>query len=150
MTPIATALGALSVGHPKTVGRLTVFPLLTPTPVGSSYVLLDDALAKGVASVTEISDAGSVPELKFENRDVNPALIVDGEALVGAKQNRIVNITILVAAQSTTKMPVSCVERGRWSYRRPDFGSSDHVLYSRSRARKARDVDSMRSTRVLV
>jgi hypothetical protein len=78
-----------------------------------------------------------VPELKFENRSDQPILIVDGEALVGAKQNRIVNISILVPAQSITPIPVSCVERGRWSYRRQDFGSADHVLYSKSRAQKA-------------
>src|SRR5262245_44972367 len=141
MTPIAAALAAVTVGQPKNAGRLTVFPLVGPGDA-PTYLLLDEALAKGVAQVTETSASGSVPELKVENRSDLPILIVDGEALVGAKQNRIVNISILVPAQSITAIPVSCVERGRWSYRRPDFGSADHVLYSKSRAQKSRHVSA--------
>jgi ARG and Rhodanese-Phosphatase-superfamily-associated Protein domain len=34
-------------------------------------------------------------------------LILDGEELVGAKQNRIVNVTILVVTQSEIVIPVS-------------------------------------------
>jgi hypothetical protein len=142
MTPIAAALAAVSIGKPKNAGRLTVFPFLGSSDAPPAYLLLDEALAKGVAQVTETSTSGSVPKLKIENRSNQPILIVDGEALLGAKQNRIVNISILVPAQSITPVPVSCVERGRWSYRRPDFGSADHVLYSRSRARKAWDVST--------
>jgi len=142
MTPIATALAAVTVGQPKSVGRLTVFPLLGSSEAPPRYLLLDEALARGLARVNETSTSGSVPELRFENRSDEAVLIVDGEALVGAKQNRIVNISILVPAQSITPIPVSCVERGRWSYQRPDFRSADHVLYSKSRAQKARHVSA--------
>jgi hypothetical protein len=142
MTHVAAALAAVSVGQPKTAGRLTMFPLLKQAPAPPKYLLLDEALAGGVARVTETSVSGSVPELKFENHSDQPILIVDGEALIGAKQNRIVNISILAPAQSVTPIPVSCVERGRWAYRRPDFGSGDHVLYSRSRAQKAHHVSA--------
>ena len=48
------------------------------------------------------------------NRGPKPTLIIDGEELVGAKQNRVVNLTILVAAESELIIPVSCVEAGRW------------------------------------
>ncbi|MEI8375201.1 MAG: DUF6569 family protein [Planctomycetota bacterium] len=47
-------------------------------------------------------------------------------ASVGAKQNRILNTSVLVAAESTVKIPVSCVERGRWRYRSRHFGSSGY------------------------
>ena len=39
-----------------------------------------------------------MPELRVVNRAGRMVLILDGEELVGAKQNRIVNTTILVAA----------------------------------------------------
>jgi len=142
VTPIAEALAKVTIGQPQNVGRLTVFPLLGSSDGKPPYLLLDEALAKGVAKVTETSTSGSVPELRFENRSDRSILIVDGEALIGAKQNRIVNISILVPAQSVIPIPVSCVEQGRWAYRRPDFGSSDHVLYSRSRAQKSWDVSA--------
>ena len=73
-------------------------------------------------------------------------LIVDGEELVGAKQNRIANLTLLVPAERTTTIPVSCVESGRWSYSRPDFAVTERVQYSRGRAERLHSVQaSMRA-----
>jgi hypothetical protein len=43
-----------------------------------------------------------------------PVLVLDGEELRGAKQNRVLNTTVLIAAHSSMAIPVSCVERGRW------------------------------------
>ena len=63
----------------------------------------------------EVSRGGSVPELKVVNKSDRMLLILDGEELVGAKQNRIVNTTILIAGNTATVIPVSCVEQGRWS-----------------------------------
>jgi len=42
-----------------------------------------------------------------------PLLLLDGEQLVGAKQNWIMNMTVLVAAHTAVTIPVSCVERVR-------------------------------------
>ncbi|MYF60252.1 MAG: hypothetical protein F4179_01025, partial [Gammaproteobacteria bacterium] len=95
----------------------------------------------------EVQKEGSVPNLAVENRSDSDVLIVDGEELVGAKQNRIANLTLLVPAERTTIIPVSCVEAGRWSYSRPDFGVTERVQYSRGRAARLHGVQaSMRAT----
>lgn len=73
------------------------------------------------ARVTEVSEAGSVPFLQVANGADRPLLLVDGEELIGAKQNRILNTTVLVAAHAEVTIPVSCVERGRWGYRGREF-----------------------------
>jgi hypothetical protein len=67
-------------------------------------------------------------------------LILDGEELVGAKQNRIVNLTILVAAQQTLHIPVSCVEAGRWARRSREFAAAGRAHYATGRARKLEQV----------
>jgi hypothetical protein len=68
-------------------------------------------------------------------------LLLDGEELVEAKQNRIINTTILIAANSTTTIPVSCVEQGRWSYRGSTFHSEERVMSHKLRAMKAEHVN---------
>ena len=59
---------------------------------------------------------------------------------MGAKQNRIVNTTILIAAGSVTTIPVSCVEQGRWAFRTNRFYSEKRMMTSRMRASKAVEV----------
>jgi hypothetical protein len=92
-----------------------MFPLVggAGAEADPNYLVLDDSLAGGWTVVTEVSEQGRVPELKVVNRGPKPTLIIDGEELLGAKQNRIVNLTILVAAKSELTIPVSCVEAGR-------------------------------------
>ncbi|HEV3485958.1 MAG TPA: DUF6569 family protein, partial [Vicinamibacterales bacterium] len=127
--------------------NLTMLPLLAgcASAVGGSapdYIVLDDALASGAAVITEASEQGSVPELRFVNRGAQPTLIVDGEELVGAKQNRVVNLSILVAAQSELTIPVSCVEAGRWRARTRDFQSSPRTQYASGRAKRMAQVSA--------
>jgi hypothetical protein len=50
-------------------------------------------------------------------------LVPEGEILIGARQNRVVNVTVLVAAGVKFIMPVSCVEAGRWRYQSRHFES---------------------------
>jgi hypothetical protein len=103
--------------------------------------------ASSLIKVTEVSQGGAVPELKVVNRSPRMVLILDGEELVGAKQNRIVNTTILVQANSTTVIPVSCVEQGRWHYRSPSFSSGERIMSPALRAVKAEHVRrSVRAT----
>jgi hypothetical protein len=72
---------------------------------------------------------------------------VDGEELIGAKQNRIVNLTILVAATSELTIPVSCVEAGRWRARSRTFTSAPRTQYAAGRARRMSQVTESIQTR---
>jgi len=87
------------------------------------YLLSDEAIQAGSVTVQEVSEGGSVPDLLVENSGDIRVLFLEGEELVGAKQNRILNTSVLLPAHSKIKIPVSCVERGRWAYKSRQFGS---------------------------
>jgi hypothetical protein len=117
--------------------NLTMFPLFGTDNSPFEYITLDDAFASGSVKVSEISDSGSVSEINLQNHGSLPVFMLDGEELVGAKQNRILNLSILAPADQSIEIPVSCVEQGRWAYHSDEFSSSNRAHYSKGRARKA-------------
>ncbi len=143
MTAISTLLSGVSIGEPRRHGRLEIFPLFALSGEGGDFILLDEALASKAVEVTETSDSGSVPVLKFLSRSPVPVLLLDGEELIGAKQNRILNASILAPAQADMLLPVSCVEAGRWRYSTNSFQAADHALFAKARARKAARMAAM-------
>jgi hypothetical protein len=143
---IGNFLEQLKVGRKQVHKNLALYPLLSTYAVGLDYLLLDEALRENMIEVVEVSEGGSVPELKVVNKAAKMVLILDGEELVGAKQNRIVNTTILVDRKSTLVIPVSCVEHGRWSYNTSKFNSQNRMMSSELRNIKCEHVNySVRS-----
>ncbi len=140
MTPISNALDSLHVGPPVDAGFLTMWPLLGDDAAPAAYSTLDEALERGGVRISEVSEQGRVPELLLLNHEPRPVLVLDGEELVGAKQNRIANLTILVPAESRLNLPVSCVEAGRWHHRGLHAKTSKRAFYASGRALKARAV----------
>ena len=130
----------ISVGVAQTFRNLVVVPLLDPSSPVAGWLTLDDALERGATEITEVSETGSVPQLKLLNRGDAAVFLLDGEELVGAKQNRILNLSILVPGRTSLEIPVSCVEQGRWSWRSRGFSSADRVIYSKLRRSNAEAV----------
>ena len=128
MQIIQDTVAGLELGAPVVHQRMAMFPLLNRKSDAASrtYVTLDEALESATAQVSEVSDGGSVPELLFKNSGDKPVLLVEGEELVGAKQNRTLNVSILAPPGRETRIPVTCVERrtlGVWRRRGvPAFG----------------------------
>ncbi len=120
--------------------NLALFPLLTADGGDPDYLILEEALAQGVVEIREVSEGGNVPELKLINKSSEKVLVVDGEELVGAKQNRIVNATFLIAGNTEVIIPVSGVEQGRWSYRTHKFASGEKVMPPSLRLKHQREV----------
>jgi hypothetical protein len=112
MITVREEISRLTTGEPQTFRGLTLYPLFQPQavyPEAPGYVLLDEAIAAGTARVTELTAGGSVPELRFENLGNLPVLLLDGQELVGAKQNRVLNLTIVGEASArNSSLPTSC------------------------------------------
>ncbi len=114
----------IRIGQPISYGSLTVFPLFCEDHRPIDYLLSEEAMEAGTVTVGELTQQGSVPELVVENKGDRRTLFVEGEQLVGAKQNRILNTTVLVPAKAKITLPVSCVEAGRWKRSSAFFSSS--------------------------
>jgi hypothetical protein len=116
--PVAALVSSLEIGQPSVAGHLTIFPLLLKTSASTAwaapYLLYEHAQAMGMVSIEEHDAGGVVGELVVHNLAGQPVLLVEGEVLLGMKQTRVLNITVLVPAASRLVVPVSCVEAGRW------------------------------------
>ena len=110
MTTKTKRIPELHVGRGQQVGPLTVFPVWTGAPAIAGLVM---GLAAEV-SVAEREGSPVVGELIVTNNGREPALLVEGELLEGGWQHRALTQTVLVEANSTSTLPVVCVEAGRW------------------------------------
>ena len=148
-TYIADHLAHLVFGEPQAHAGIVVIPLLFEGNGVPDYLSMSEAMEQHALLVTEVDEAGSVPDLKVTSKSDHPILLLDGEELAGAKQNRVLNTTILLKERADILIPVSCTESGRWGYTTDFFAESGHVMSRTARARKSRSVSSsLRDRRV--
>lgn len=144
-------LGKIEFGEVQRFRNMSAVPLFASNGNGLFYLTLREALDGGALVISEVSSGGSVPELKVVNKGDVGVLLLDGEELMGAKQNRVLNTTILVRAHSEMLVPVSCTEAGRWEYSSARFSESGHIMANKLRNVKhrsvSRNLESSRSYR---
>jgi len=135
----------LRLGEIVVFDNLAIVPLMSETNSSPEYLTLQEVLGQGLLIVSELGAGGSVPELKVVNKAELPVLLLDGEELVGAKQNRVLNTTILLKEKSETVIPVSCTEHGRWSAgaHGMSMGHSEFIHSPRTRLSKMDSVNYM-------
>jgi hypothetical protein len=102
----------LRVGAPDVHGPLVVFPLFGP-PAVIEYVAFADGCANGVL-VKELAGGASVNDLVVVNPTDVAVLLYEGEEVLGGQQNRTFDASVLVPGGASVRVPVSCVEHGRW------------------------------------
>lgn len=153
MNPIASVVHLIEEGlnpkAPVSSGPLTLVPLYGGL-TAKEYIVGADAFAEGMLTITEFDHAGDVTHLEAHNKAAVPVLLIDGEHLEGAKQNRILNASVLLAANRTSTLSVACVEAGRWSYdEASDFSLGADIAMADLRSKNAvvrstnlRDFDS--------
>ena len=102
-----------------------------------SIISLHEAFEKNMIVVKELEEGERVNTIELENLSESYIFILDGDILKGAKQNRVVNTSVLVAPKTKIILPVSCVEEGRWQYKSSRFKPSDEIAHRSIRFSKA-------------
>jgi hypothetical protein len=100
------------LGEPQISGPLAVYPIFGPQP-RLRYRSLAHAAQRG-AYVTELDGRASVNDVLITNASDQAVLLYEGELIAGAQQNRTIDQPVLIPAGAQLKIPVSCVEHGRW------------------------------------
>ncbi|MFZ4590983.1 MAG: ARPP-1 family domain-containing protein, partial [Ignavibacteria bacterium] len=104
------------------------------------YVSSDFAIKNGFIVVNEVDEQGSVNNLMVLNTSPHFVFFMDGDVLVGAKQNRVLNTSVLLEPQSKTNITVSCIEQGRWQHKSVNFSKPDFIAPAKLRKQKNMNV----------
>ena len=137
---------AVEIGPPLAAGPLRLFPLFVTGPSAPDYVSGPEAGSAGAITVVERGDGASVPELVLTSGTALPLLLLEGETVLGVKQNRTLNVSVLCLPHTPTVIPVSCVEVGRWGTAQA-VSHSPRLSPSSLRAAKTRSVVNSVRTR---
>ena len=112
----ATVMGVValvSVGLPRKMGSLSLFPLYRHDDPPSDVGPAGDALHSGELTVTEAADA-MVRSLLVCNLSSRSVFFLAGEVVFGGLQDRMITQSRIVCP-GVAEVPVACVEAGRWS-----------------------------------
>jgi hypothetical protein len=125
----------MRISGPHTHENLVLFFLHGPSQPGPVPLTLEEALAEGKIHVKE---TGQVSELTLENLGDEEVFIQSGDLVKGGRQDRVLEVSFVVAPRSVRPIPVSalCVESGRWAMRgfesARSFSASSRGLYDRA------------------
>jgi hypothetical protein len=140
MLSVPQLFHGVRIKPPRQSHGLQVFGLRVESASAPPYETLDEALLRHDLEVTELTEGGSVPTLKLLNKSDSRVFLMAGEQLIGAKQNRVLNTSLMVEAKTEVPIPVSCVEQGRWAYRSRHFSSHGSSSHSTLRRKMTRSV----------
>ncbi|MEW6203560.1 MAG: DUF6569 family protein [bacterium] len=116
--PIASFLDRFTLKKPILYKGLVVFPvcLTGGAPADEEEIIsLEEGLKSGRISVAE---TGRMERIGMWNAGHTPALIMDGETLLGGAQNRVMNTSVVLRPGEHVETPASCVEVHRWDLKR--------------------------------
>lgn len=132
---IRSSLKSLVISKPITYKNLTIYPLTRSFTPETEYVTLDEAIKRNWLTIREIG-SGEVNFVELRNTGSKVVFIMTGEMISGAKQDRMLKDDVLIPPKSDwLKVPVYCVEHGRWVSVSSAFKSSELVVPNALRQR---------------
>ncbi|MBI5524751.1 MAG: hypothetical protein HY897_00300 [Deltaproteobacteria bacterium] len=130
---------SLRPGAPVRAGVVWCVPVIGAAD-GPDADLLEEALGQGTSKVTEVGEQGRVGSVRVAHGGGRHLLVLNGEQVAGAKQDRVFNSSFIVPPGIEVDLPVSCVERGRWRRASDEFTSLGTTVSSRTRISSVRSV----------
>jgi hypothetical protein len=121
-----------------TFGNLGLVQVRVETGTGFQFRPAGPEIKTGGLVISESTGEGVVGKLLALNNTTSHLLLTDADVLVGAKQNRVLNKSMLLAPMTKTVIDVSCIERLRWNYTSKNFSNPDSVANPDLRKEKAR------------
>ncbi len=133
-------LKKLSLGEPQQLEPYTIHPVCLKEAGPDPHLLLThQAIAAQVLEILEKGD-GEVQELDAFNKGNQPVVILEGDTLVGCKQNRVVARSVILGRGSKVAIPVGCMEQGRWAWTSGCFQSGTMRISPSVRSASTREV----------
>jgi hypothetical protein len=117
-TALKNFLNRVEISDAIVYKNLRLFPIniissLTDKSATYKLLTLTEALKN---NILEVKETDVVANLKFINKSKDvKILLVEGEVVKGGRQNRVINVTMILDENSETVVPTSCVEQHRWS-----------------------------------
>ena len=96
--------------------NVEAIPIKTDFFGKKDFLTIKKGYEMGLVEIKEL-DHSTVNTVSCKNDSVVPLILIDGDEITGAMQNRIINDTLLIPAKSTINIHVSCTEHGRWHTR---------------------------------
>lgn len=132
---ISSSVDKLTIGQPICYKNLIIFPLKIQPAKRFDLVTLDEAMDRNWLKIREIG-SGEINHVELKNSGPSMIFMMTGEMLSGAKQDRMLGADLLVPAKNGwLRVPVFCVEHGRWASSSATFKSANEVAPSALRQR---------------
>jgi len=134
---LKTWLAGLTLAAPHRIGELTLVPLLQVRVPEQPDTLMEEAIFQGQLEIVE-QGSGAVQQITAHNKGEADVLVLEGDTLIGCKQNRMVAWSVLVGARTAVPVSVGCMERRRWSHGGSGFtpGAMAVDLHIRRRSKR--------------
>ena len=147
------AIRQISVGASEDFDGVRITPVyIQEAEPLTGYRDFDTLFDQGLVEASEVSDSGVVGRIAVLNRSQWSLCLFDGEALVGAKQNRIVERSLIISPHAEVSVPVNCVERGRWSgiggrghFEKSDFAATPSMRMTKAQMMKEGRIGAIQS-----
>jgi len=121
-------------------GLISILEIKTDYCDTLEYISSGKAFKSEFIDVEEVSTSGSVNDLHVTNKSDKYIFFMDGDVLVGAKQNRVINTSVLLSPNMNKNISVSCIESGRWHFKTKKFSKPDYIIASKMRMEKKKQV----------